>query len=374
MRGLGGATLLTLIGGAARAYDQGVFSAGQGSAYEPWRNNDPSGPVSLVDAAILAATPHNTQAWRFRSTATHVDVFDDTRRSLGAVDPFRREMHLALGAALENLVLSARAQGYAPDVTLLPVSGERTHVARVALTGGTRHAADLQAVIRGRHTNRSPYQDRGVPPAALKAMSALNDEADVRLIWLTEQAARRALAELTVRATQAFVTDTEMTHDSDRWFRHDWDVLQRERDGLTLDAQSLPPLLTVMGKMLPAPSPNTSNTYWLRNTRTQVATAPAFGIIAVRDHRAVVARLRAGRLYQRLALWATREGLATHPLNQAVELRDRDLVLRRAPQYARALSDLTGQAWQAVMPFRVGYPTVPSQPSPRRSVQTVLVV
>lgn len=373
LRGLGAATILALTGGALRAHDQGVFSVGQGDAYDPWRTSATQGTLALVGDAILAANPHNTQAWRFRATAAHVDVFDDTRRTIGAVDPFRREMHLGLGAALENLVLSARTRGYTPAVTLRPDPRDRTHVARVALTGGGRGPADLHAAIRERHTNRSAYEERPVPESLLAALNALNDDDDLRLVWLTTSAQRRTFSDLTVRATEAFIADTEMTHDSERWFRYDWDAVQRERDGVTLDAQSLPPLIAAAGKILPAPSPDTSNAYWLRNTRTHVSSAPVFGIIAARDHRDVAARLKAGGLYQRLSLHATREGLAAHPLNQTVELRDRDLVLRRAPTYARALEEFTGTGWEALMPFRMGVPTRPGRPSPRRDVRTVLL-
>ena len=66
-------TILKIAGGAGvalpgaavwRAWDQGVFSSGEGPAYEAWKtwNSDAPSPVHrLVRAAILAANPHNTQ-------------------------------------------------------------------------------------------------------------------------------------------------------------------------------------------------------------------------------------------------------------------------------------------------------------------------
>jgi len=42
--------------------------------------------------------------------------------------------------------------------------------------------------------------------------------------------------------------------------------------------------------------------------------------------------------------------------------------------FGAAVQGLVGDdAWQAIMPFRIGYPTQAARPSPRRSVEDVLV-
>src|SRR5689334_16312416 len=98
---LTGTGTLVLVGGGAvwRAADQGVFSTGQGPAYEPWDDwrTATKGPLDLVRAAILAANPHNSQPWLFYVTPTQIDLFADRRRNIGTVDPFLREMHIGLG-------------------------------------------------------------------------------------------------------------------------------------------------------------------------------------------------------------------------------------------------------------------------------------
>src|SRR5829696_9213414 len=82
-----------------RAWDQGVFSAGEGPAYNPWQtweSDAPSRVHRLLRAAILAANPHNTQPWRFRVTPATVDLFADHSRNIGTIDPDLREMHIGL--------------------------------------------------------------------------------------------------------------------------------------------------------------------------------------------------------------------------------------------------------------------------------------
>jgi hypothetical protein len=73
-------------------------------------------------------------------------------------------------------------------------------------------------------------------------------------------------------------------------------------------------------------------------------------------------------------LWATHRGLAAQPLNQMSERADRERQLGIEPRFGEALKTLVGDAsMRALMPFRIGYPTMQAGPSPRRDLQSVLV-
>ena len=94
----GGAVLVVAAGGQAwRASDNGVFSAGDGPASEPWRMweaDTTGGPLRPVRAGILAASPHNTQPWLFRLLDGEIELYADLGRNLGALDPYvRRDAH-----------------------------------------------------------------------------------------------------------------------------------------------------------------------------------------------------------------------------------------------------------------------------------------
>lgn len=174
--GLGGATLAVAGSGllSYRAYDAGVLDPGGGSAREPWRHwRDVPGPLGTIAAAVLAASPHNTQPWAFARAASSIDVFTDAARNTGSVDPYGTERYIGLGCALENLVLASGPRGLRPAVSLLPdgPSGER--VAHVELAQATPSTSPLYDVIDQRHTNRGPYQPMPVPAAALTALTDL---------------------------------------------------------------------------------------------------------------------------------------------------------------------------------------------------------
>ena len=369
-----------------RAYDQGVFSPGAGAAYEPWmgwRSDPASGPLALVRAGILAANPHNTQPWLFQVGASRIELFADTRRNLGAFDPYLREMHIGLGCALENMRRTARVQGYEVTVTLHPgalvaaASPRPQPVATLELSPARPRPDQLVDAIPRRHTDRGAYAaGRPVPGEMLEAMwAAFQDDTDVRLFLFSAPDERKRFGELVLAATESIIADPEMVAASDRWFRHRWMDVQRRRDGLTLDAAGLGPFVTTMAKLLPPASGETTHRYWRDATRdVQIPTTALFGLIAVRDLYDRPQALRAGQRWQRLHLMATVRGVAMQPINQPVEMVDREREQGQAPRAAAALAALTGEAgWKPTFAFRAGLPTRPPTASPRRPVEAVVL-
>ena len=77
--------------------------------------------------------------------------------------------------------------------------------------------------------------------------------------------------------------------------------------------------------------------------------------------------------YQRMHLWATSNGLAMQPMNQMTERADREVSLGIKQTFGNALMELIANPnWQALMTFRIGYPTMEASSSPRRSIQEVV--
>ncbi len=385
LKGTAAVTVLAAGGTVWRAYDQGVFSAGTGPAYEPWRNWDVdshNGPLAVVRAGILASNPHNTQPWIFRVHDDAVELYADTARNLGTFDPYLREMHLGLGCALENMMLAARANGYEVDLRLasgelrpIPDDPEPVRVARLNLRPGPLSGNSLHDAIPRRHTDRAAYDaERSLEPTVQDALLAApgNDDA-VRVVLFTKAADRARFANMIVEATEDIVADEPMVQDSERWFRHTWDDIQRFRDGPTLDAAGLPPLVTTMAKILPPASAEANHQYWLDATRdVHVTTAAAFGLVLVRNRYDRTESLQAGRVWQRMHLWATTQDVAMQPLNQPVERVDRERALSAPARAARALEAFTPDGrWRPTFAFRAGHPTREASPSPRRSLKQV---
>jgi len=376
--GIGGAVVG--VGGLGvvswRASDQGVFAAGTGGAYAAWGEWDQgTGPRTLVRAAILAANPHNTQPWRFAISTSAVDIYVDLARNTGAMDPFRREQHIGVGCAVENLLIAGQAKGYAPRLTILPNPNNPTLIAHVDLERGPESNGALYQSIPKRHTSRAPFDtSHAVAQGTLAALdTAVADISGASVVWITSDAQKRQIGQLIVEGAQAFATDALQSSDSFRWWRDSWGDVQRYKDGMTLDASGASPLVIALGKILPPLSREQNDQSWIQLTRDQyVKTAAAFGVVVVDDATNALQRTQGGRLYQRLHLVAVTQGLGMQPLNTITERVDREKALGLPARFEAGISGLVPPNVQALMTFRIGYPTVEPPPSPRRPAEDVL--
>ncbi len=375
-----GVTTVVLAGGVVwRAADQGVFSVGQGPAYEAWKNwqEEADQPImKLVKAAILAANPHNSQPWSFRVSESRIDLFAVTSRNLGAIDPYLREMYIGLGCALENLLLAAKAEGYDYKLTLMPSPGDTTHVAGIDLKKGQAQRTDLYDAIPNRHTDRGGHVlSRSVSSKTIQSLNKLNTFSnDVSIVWLTDQERHNGFAEKNYHATKDLIKDHEQSSESFKWGRGSWDELQEKKDGISIDTAPIPDFIKVMAKIMPQADMETTDKYFLEAMKGLKNNTSLFGIITVKDSSDLTQRIKGGMLWQRMHLWGSIRGLGMGPINQLPERVDRETMLGLPPKSAKILERIVkNPTWVTLMPFRIGYPTMKLLPSPRRPAEEVLI-
>lgn len=355
----------------------GVVAVGGGTAVGVWDrvtqakdSGDAWAQAEGVDrmllAATLAANSHNTQPWAFRLGSNYVDLLGDAGRAMGEADPRRRELHVSLGCALENLVIEAAAQDVhaAVDYNGTPPS---THLARISLTPGGSLADDarLAEAIPTRRTNRGPYDlERGVARESLDAFAALV-EGPVQLQWLTNPDDCARFTDLSIKATEAHVAHEVMQRDSHRWYRMKRSDAEETHEGITVEGANLPIVPRLALGLFP-PTPESFDAGWVTATaETHCGTAPAYGLLTIESAGDHTAWVEAGRAFQRVQLAATLEGLALHPISQALAIRDRALADGEASRFESELEAMAGGK-EVVLAFRIGYPMREQSPSLRR--------
>ncbi len=366
-----------------RAWKRGVFAGATGPAYTPWdewRGSDRDGSRRPLRAAILAASPHDTQPWLFEVSGDAIAVYADRTRHLGSFDPFRREMHLGLGCAIENFVCAARAFGFAADVQPahgrleLSPGGQPVLAAQIALTAVQPSRDRFFDAIPRRHTNRGPYRDDPIAPERLQQLTDLVSGPPVRLVLVVDNGARREFGALIVAATEQIVADPDMSMDSFGWIRVGRREVLAHRDGVTIDASGTSRLKIMAAKMLPDLDATKIDRIWLDTTRdVHTATASVFGMILIPDRLDMAQSIAAGRAWQRLHLAATAQGIAAQPLNQPVEMIDRHHMLGGQDEFGPALAKLARvSSWQPTFVFRLGYAEREAPRSPRRPLADVV--
>ncbi|MET8132419.1 hypothetical protein ABZV24_10715 [Streptomyces sp. NPDC005251] len=176
------------------------------------RKADAATVHALLAAAVAAPSIHNTQPWRFGLDADTglIQVRLDRRRPLPRADPRLRAQHLSVGAAVLNLRVAAEHLGWDPVVRLCPVPDDPDLLATVRLARPVADAElplrELYEQIERRHTSRMPFTGRPVPePIAFEMMSSARAEGahlevpDIigtrRLLRLTQAAEARNAAD-----------------------------------------------------------------------------------------------------------------------------------------------------------------------------------
>ncbi|MER7674214.1 nitroreductase family protein [Kitasatospora sp. NPDC096128] len=178
----------------------------------------------LVSAAVAAPSIHNSQPWRFRlqPDISILEVRADRSRAVPAADPQGRALHISVGAAVLNLRIAARHLGWAPDVRLLPDPAEPDLFAAVRLD--TAAAAPLPGTdklyeaIWHRHTIRTPFAAKPVPPAVLDELAAAARSEDA-VLHLPGHDETARLLHLTAEAERRNTTDEAQRTESRSWIR-----------------------------------------------------------------------------------------------------------------------------------------------------------
>jgi hypothetical protein len=307
---------------------------------------------ACLTAATAAPSIHNTQPWQFRPHGRDIEVFVDRARQLEVIDPDGREMLVSVGAALFNLRLAVRAQGYRARVRLFPDPAVPDLVARLTIDDAAAPPDGVLAlarVIPRRHTNRRPFARRPVPYGRLEQLSSAASAEGTALL-VADPALRAGVLSLTRTAETRMRSDPRYQAELAAWTTPGGlgrrDGVPREAFGPRDRDGALPLRDFALGNRAPTALVNFEQDPTLVVLFTTGDTPADW--------------LRAGQGLQRVLLTATLHGLAATPLSQIVEV----------PRLRSLLADgVTGQVAQTIL--RIGYPTSTARATPRRPVEEV---
>ena len=319
---------------------------------------------AAVENALRAPSVHNTQPWRWRIASDHVELHADWNRHLIATDPDRRDLVLSCGAALHHLRVALAAAGSGVEVDRLPDPEDLGHLATVRIRPGPADPDDaaLFPAIDRRRTERRRMSHRPVPASMLQSLAAQARRAGAVLLPITGTAMRGRLAAALDDAAHRQELAPGYAAELQLWTRR----YPAGRDGVPA-ASVAPPPPGLLGSSPLRRFPRAQLDQPHQSAGHGAPDDAAELLVVVSSHDGPVDRLRAGEATSAVLLAATRMGLASTPLSQAMEVaatRDAiQTVVLHAPEHPQLI-------------VRVGWPAGSAAElpdTPRRDLRSVLL-
>lgn len=304
---------------------------------------DESLATLLARQGILAASPHNTQPWSVTLDGDHLEIRPDRRRQLKA-DITGRELFLALGCFWGNVRLAARGLGIEIEDR---IDGEHIDVfVRGEL--GTRDDALLRA-IQLRQNNRfelsGPIDDTLIGQV---------DADGLEVCIVSDGSRKAAIADIVKDAFVANLGDRRFRTELAGWVRSN---TTSAKDGMPGYVMGFPTVISyvmplVMRLMAPASIA----------ARERALTESAPILVALFGDERSEDWMRAGRVYQEMAVQLAASGLTTAANASPIETLG----------FSAKLRDAFGAKREPVVFFRAGRPTRTHRATPRRDLRDIL--
>ena len=225
--------------------------------------------------------------------------------------------HVALGACLENLRVSAEGLGFRTEILLFPDAKDPLVVAEVLCVPDSTVSNELAAYIGQRACNRKPYFAQAIESQNLAELARSAEDADIHSIFITDKNDVKDIARL-VSVGERLALENREIHDF--LFSHiTWTKEEdAEKHGFLVDTFELSPPQKAAFKLfsnwniLKYFLPLGISKLIAKDMERIHTTSAAFGAI-VMDTENSEGYLRAGMALERLWLTATKLRLALQP-------------------------------------------------------------
>jgi hypothetical protein len=266
----------------------------------------------LIRYATLAASSHNTQPWTFVIKPGLLEIHPDYTRRLPNLDPQGRELWISLGCALENLLIAARAEGYAPEVTY----PNATDFIRVRLRADSPQGSPLLNAIPLRQNTRSIYDGQPIQPAALRQLQALPLEPGVTVHFVLEPSGLKTVLEYINHGNLSQYADKPFVHELIHWLRFNQKEALASLDGLYTRCSGNPEVPRWLGQMVVSGT----NPQQQADADAQKFRSSSGAVLIASSSDDKTAWVRTGQVYERLALEMTSLKIKSAFLNQPIEV------------------------------------------------------
>ncbi len=291
--------------------------------------------VELVRRATLAPSGHNAQPWKFAIKENIIRIYPDITRRLPVVDPDDREMYISLGAALENLVIAAKAAGYESEVANFPE--EEPECLKIILGKQGKDVSDpFFDALTQRQCTRSEYESRSIPSSALKSLEDVEAEEGISLSLYTGREKIEKLVEYVAEGDMKQYADKAYVKELVDWIRFNENEAVSSGDGLFSKCSGNPTVPRWVGKLFM----NLSGPKAMADRDAKITCSSGGMVIFASEQDDKIAWVNTGRVYERFALITTSLNIKNAFMNQPVEVPELRTQLQSAMNLGNAKPQL----------------------------------
>lgn len=306
----------------------------------------------LLRYALLAPSSHNTQPWLFKIKSENtIEIYADYSRWLKIADADKREMHVSIGCALENLLIAAARFGFETQPIYFPNGENEKLVAAVELKKSEKandeRRRNLFEFLTTRSTFHGVFLEREIPEGVLREIENCADESGINLYLTSDEKIRQKVDDLIARSDAMQFADPEFRKELSSWiaqgvFGNSW-------------------LMSQIGSLAVAYL-NLGNSTAKTDAKV-LRSAPVLGLIATAENDRV-SQVKAGQIFERIYLAARKHNLGVRPVSQIVQI----------PEHKEELKKLLPNAGEfPQQPFLLGCAEFADAHTPRRSLEEVLI-
>jgi len=314
--------------------------------------------VSLIQAAALAPSGHNTQPWKFEVLESAVRICPDFSRRLPVVDPEDRALFISLGCATENFVIAAAENGLLCSVRYQVNDPKNAYIEIAFKKDEPPRRPDLFAAITERRTNRNQYDRKAIPAKDLEVLCGVKAGPGTGVRLITSVSDRKLVEDLILKGDRIQFSSRDFKRELAQWVRFNSRERKKFRDGLSSESTNNPSVPRWLGSFF---LQNTAPHKQAAKDEVLLRSSSALAVVWSEDD-SLGSWMESGRTFERFALTATSLGIQHAHMNQAVEVASVRAELR-------SLS-LMQNRWPQLI-VRLGY-AHPAPPSDRRALADIL--
>lgn len=311
----------------------------------------------LINFAVLAPSSHNSQPWKYEVKNDCVYVSADRSRELKVSDENGRQLFISLGCAIENIIVAGDYYGFVSAVEYLPDTSNEDLAAKISLRFAP--PKDLKSSIknhlifsiRKRVTNRNAYENRMPAEPFLKEIVSLGGR-DFRIDFIREEIEKNLVADIALDAMMTAMTVDEFRYELSNYIKSN---ITKHKIGMPGFGMGFPTLISFVAPHMLRRF-NMAKATKKKDEALLKKSTPLFAVISTKDDDRN-SWLRAGEAYEKIALLAEREGLATAVWAAPIQIGE----------FYKNVQKIIKTDFRPQVFFRIGYAKKPTRHSPRLS-------